>query len=288
MNKTKPSARVLLDSISPMGHRVTTLEVVMHRFILAEFNTHRAFSRNSASSRAVPVTKTLARVLTDPAIPLEWPTERKGMSGGEPLRNEPGPGNARLSTARAHWLYAAEVACNHAEQLVKLGVHKSVVNRLLEPFSWHTVIVTATDWEGFFDQRLACDETGRPLAQPEMYEVAHEMYRAIALSKPTALDYDEWHTPLITDHEDDRDLPLDARKRISAARCARVSYLTHDGRRDHLKDMELYDRLVRDGHWSPLEHVCTPASLFEIDRHMVRGNLTRWRQLRHIAEGQRR
>jgi thymidylate synthase ThyX len=290
---TKPSARVLLDSVSPAGHRVTTMEVVMHRFVLAEFNTHRAFSRNSASSRAIPVSKMIKQVMDDPAIPLKWSAEQRGMQGGETIER---PGYA-LSV----WLDARDNAVECASALVKTSVHKSVVNRLLEPFAWHTVIVTATGWDNFFTQR--CTQ----YAQPEIRAVALLMHKSISASKPQLLDYGQWHTPLVT-YAADHDLTdpwysdVDVRKNVSAARCARVSYLTHDGRRDFKKDLELYDRLVSADppHWSPLEHVCTPDPVLGTDQLLhdptdsrwVTGsarptNLRGWVQLRHVVEASR-
>ena len=243
------------------------MEVRMHRFVLAEFNTHRVFSRNSASSRAIPVRRTLGRVAEDPAIPLGWPTEQKGMQGGEPL------GEQEADQALEIWLKARDQAIESASQLATLGVHKSVTNRLLEPFMWHTVIVSSTEWENFWGLRLSA------LAQPEMGAVASLMREAYLGSNPTPLAYGQWHLPYI--RTEDQDLPVEQQCKISAARCARVSYLTHDGVRDPDKDIELYDRLVTvtPPHASPLEHVATPCS--GLGDHLHRGNFEGWDQLRH-------
>jgi len=138
-----PSARVIADSISPTGHRLTTIEVTLHRFVLAELTTHRAFSRNSASSRAIPVSRTMVTLAEHPAIPLRWASEQKGMQGGPDLPD------GTAAKAELLWLSARDDAVNTAHRLLDLGVHKSVVNRLLEPFMWTTVIVSATDWDGF-------------------------------------------------------------------------------------------------------------------------------------------
>ena len=276
---TTPSARVLLDSISQAGHRVTTMEVVMHRFALAEFNTHRVFSRNSASSRAIPVKKMIERVHSDIAYPVVWPSEKSGMSGGPEI------GPHFVANARTRWSYAAEIMIEIAEEMSQIGVHKSVTNRLLEPFLWQTIIVTSTEWDNFFKQRIS------PGAQPELREAAIMMKIALELSQPQELVEDEWHMPLLQPDELDfygalgEDMD-EQRKWVSAARCARVSYLTHDGRRDIEKDIELYQRLVRDGHWSPLEHVCRPIDTDDVDGYGIgaRGNLHGWVQLRHIEE----
>lgn len=266
---TVPTATVVLDSVSPAGVRLTTIEVTLHRFVLAELNTHRVLSRNSASSRAIPTAKQVRRLVEDPALPVEFGTNQRGMQAGEPLT-----GDAH-DAALATWLEARDHAVAAAERLFELGVHKQVVNRILEPFMWHTVIASGTDWDGFWQQRCS------PLAQPEIRVAAEAMRDAYHASQPTPIGDGEWHTPYVRD--DERDLDVGLRTRISAARCARVSYLTHDGRRDLAADEELYERLITADppHWSPLEHVATPAS------DPVPGNYRGWRQLRHEVESAR-
>lgn len=265
---TTPNATVIADSISPGGVRLTTIEVTLHRFVLAELNTHRTFSRNSASSRAIPVSRQLQRVLEDPAMPVEFGANQPGMQAGEALTGE------AQADALCAWLAARDAAVEAVRQLALLGVHKQVTNRLLEPFMWQTCLVTATDWDGFWQQRCS------PLAQPEIMAAAVAMRAAFDASQPRPLADGDWHTPLI--QPDEADLHLEARKRISAARCARVSYLTHDGRRDLSVDEQLYDRLVTADppHWSPLEHVARPLA----DGEQPAGNLGGWRQLRHDIE----
>lgn len=287
--RDRVQARVIADSLSPTGHRLTTLEVTMHRFMLAEFNTHRVFSRNSESSRAVPLRKRLHKVRWSPAIPLVFPAEQKGMSGGEPLDHDD------YFRAVDAWTEAASKAADMAEELTRedryaAPVHKSVVNRLLEPFLWHTVVVTATEWEGFFHQR--CHEA----AQPEIQAAAECMRAVMEMSTPADVAYGQWHLPFI---ETD-DLHAIARllasragatgedvitlaKQVSSARCARTSYVTHDGRRSIEDDLGLYERLVvRQAldtdpvHWSPLEHVATPRP-----HAACPGNFRGWLQHRH-------
>lgn len=274
------SAKVIKDSVSEAGDRLTTMEVVCHRFVLAEFNTHRAFSRNSASSRAIPLHKQIERVRKDPAIPMVWASEKPGMSGGAEIDS---PGAATLA-----WLDASEEAVQHAQHMADLGVHKSLCNRLLEPFMWHTIIVSATDWDGFWKQRCS------PLAQPEMRLCAEAMKLAYNESTPTFVQYDQWHMPYVSERDfseeefDSAASAIEIVKQISAARCARVSYLTHDGVRDPSKDLDLFQKLATADppHASPLEHVATPGrtnpSLIagEISPKTP-GNFTGWRQLRH-------
>ncbi len=258
-------ARVLTDSVSPAGIRLTTLEVRFPRFILSEMNTHRVFSRNSASSRAVPTKKMIERVLAHPAMPVEWGVNKPGMSASEAL------GEGQAEEAAAEWLRARDSAVEHVRNLQRLELHKQVINRLLEPFMWHTVIITATEWENFFTLRLAEN------AQPEIRAAAQRMRRAIDTSEPKAVGLGEWHLPLIQD--DERRLPVDTLKMVSAARCARVSYLTHEGQRDLEKDVELCERLRADRHLSPFEHVATPSD--DVDFH---ANFRGWIQMRRAVE----
>lgn len=277
-------ATVLLDSITEQGDRLTTMEVCFPRIVLAEFNTHRVFSRNSASSRAIPVAKMIERVERDPYVPKYWGKNQSGMQADEAL--------SRKAAAQAEHIWRASLATqlSYARQLADLDTHKQLVNRLLEPFMWHTVIVTATEWSNFFALRANKD------AQPEIQTIARLMQDAYRESKPQVLRAGEWHLPLLQPDEQSliKDDVLQACK-ISAARCARVSYLTHDGKRDIAKDIELYDRLVSAGHMSPLEHVATPLvdSLTDLARYAgvyhkkevqlssaFCGNFRGWQQLR--------
>lgn len=268
-------AKVIADSVSPTGSRLTTIEAQFHRFILAEVNTHRAFSRNSASSRAIPTAKLIEQVRTNPAIPIEFGSNKPGMQAGEEVLNQVGSEGA--------WRSAAYWATARASELLSYGVHKQIVNRLLEPFMWHKAIITSTEagWNNFFEQRIS------PLAQPEIDLLAQRIHEAMSLSQPLFQYYGHWHVPYIT-MRDVYDLelmgrPQDDERKVSAARCARVSYLTHDGKRDLAKDLELYDKLVSADppHWSPLEHVATPD-----DRWDSIGNFDGWEQLRHLPEYQ--
>jgi len=240
------SAKIIKDSVSEIGMRLTTMEVVFPRIILAEFNTHRLFSRNSASSRAIPVEKMLKRVRENPYIPSHWGKNQKGMQAEQEVDIE--------TAARAldEWLAACALATNQAEQLMKLGIHKQITNRLLEPFMWHTCIVSATEWSNFF--HLRCN----PQAHPEIQAIAYAMRDALQASVPLSVAYGDWHLPFIDDDEL-KTHGVAVAKKASVGRCARVSYLTHDGRRDINEDVALHDRLLTSGHMSPLEHVATPV-----------------------------
>lgn len=279
----KPSARVLADSLASNGKRLTTMEVTGHRFILAEFNTHRAFSRNSASSRAIPYKKMREKAMEQTAFPVVWPAEQKGMQGGDEVSSQNRFG------ARIEWALARNEAVKSADRLHQLGVHKSVINRLLEPFLPHTIIVSATEWDGFWAQR--CHED----AQPEIRVLAEEMFYAFKASSPRVVDEGDWHLPLV--HAEDytmimdeypratHSFAIDILKKLSVARCARVSYLTHEGTRDHDKDLELYDRLFshKPAHASPFEHVATPSPSYP-EHYRSKGNFAGWVQLRHLLD----
>jgi thymidylate synthase ThyX len=261
------SARVLLDSRAPSGARLTTFEARYPRFIHSEMMTHRMFSRNAASSRAIPIKKMIAAVRDEPAMPIHWGRNQTGMSAREEIPAE------IAEMAKAEWRHALEDALRHAERLAEkdIDLHKQLVNRLLEPFAWITVIITATDWANFFTQRAHED------AQPEIRHIAELMLAAYRASVPQAVELGHWHMPLIQD--DEHSLPEEERVKISVARCARVSYLTHDGKRDYAKDVELYDKLLdggANGHWSPFEHVATPA----VDGAVRSGNFAGWEQFR--------
>lgn len=283
MSDFQPSAKIIADSINEQGHRLVTMEVQMHRFVLAEFNTHRSFSRNSASSRAIPFRKMLDRVDNDPALPVHWGKEQKGMQSGESLSQED------IEWCEAEWLSAKAYSADIAVRLHNKGLHKSLCNRILEPWLVHTVICTATEWDNFFWQR--CD----PAAQPEMRAVADRMQAAYYLSKPRQLAHGEWHLPY-TRPEDKIDIftqspgtdneAQEFLKKISVARCARVSYLTQDGKRDIGEDLNLYRRLVGSGHWSPFEHVATP--IVGNDPYDCSGNFIGWRQLRKTFRDENR
>ena len=259
------AARVLLDSVSEAGIRLTTLEVTFPRFVLAEFNTHRQFSRNSASSRAIPTSKLIERVENDAVVPLVWGRNQKGMSASEVLAQE------EQAEAQRAWLDARDCAVEQAQRLHHLEVHKQIVNRILEPFLWHTVIVTATEWQNFFELRCGSN------AQPEIREAALRTREAMELSTPSLVRSGQWHTPLI--QPDELTLDIETRKRVSVARCARVSYLTHEGKREIEKDLELYERLKRDRHLSPFEHVATPT----VD-NSFHANFRGWLQMRQEIE----
>jgi thymidylate synthase ThyX len=269
-------AKVVADSISEASDRLTTMEVTFPRMVLSEFNTHRVFSRNSASSRAIPIEKQLERIKSEPFVPTYWGANQQGMQAKAELSG------LERERAIGIWTEARNSAVAHAERLLQLGVHKQLTNRLLEPFMWHTVIVTATEWSNFWALRA------NPDAQPEIRTIAEMMQDAYQTSTPSLVRRDEWHLPLIQPDEYDGTFEFsEVARKVSAARCARVSYLTHDGKRDHEQDLKLYKRLVDGGHMSPLEHVATPDYEMRLEPPFPdelsgkwSGNFRGWKQLR--------
>lgn len=263
------SARVLADSISESGYRLTTMEVTFPRFVLAEFNTHRVFSRNSASSRAIPFAKQIAKIIEDPFIPEYWGANQSGMQAATEI-----PKKEQIKAKQA-WLKARDVAIELASGLAELPVHKQTVNRLIEPFMWHTVLVTSSEWSNFY--ALRTDEN----AQPEIRKAAQLMQDVQETSEPKLLKDGQWHLPLIQDDERDGKFETTERARlISVGRCARVSYLTHDGVRDPQKDVELAEMLRGNGHMSPFEHVARPMTAKELETGEWSGNFRGWHQYR--------
>jgi thymidylate synthase ThyX len=297
--------KVLADSQSPAGYRLTTLEATFPRFVLAEFNTHRVFSRNSASSRAIPIAKQLRRVLEEPYVPIEFGSNQPGMQAGPALSGE------KRGAAEREWLRARDDAVrrvlglvtdpdafpaeedlleivqqvegvirNRAQPTEWLNVHKQVANRLLEPFMWHTVIVTATEWDNFWNLRC------HPDAQPEIRLIAEKMRVAMVASDPAALGPDDWHLPLVRPEDREEVESVEDLIKISAGRCARISYLTHAGKRDLSADIELHDRLLESGHMSPLEHPARPLAAPELAQSEWSGNFRGWHSYRKSIAGE--
>lgn len=254
-------AEIITDSVNPDGDRLTTMRVRHPRFIHAEMMAHRAFSRNTVSSRAVPVKKFLEQVRTDPALPIFWGKNQPGMQSYEEL-----DGAARWD-AKTYWSTTRTFVADMVEKLAALGLHKQLTNRLLEPFLWHTAIISSTDWDHFFHLRRATD------VQPETHLLADLMFAAREESIPVSLYWGEWSLPYVTEHERQNHLRSEVLK-FSAARCARVSYLNHDGSNpDPAKDVDLHDKLIKAPHASPFEHPAMAAP----GRH---ANFTGFRQYR--------
>jgi len=241
------TAEVLLDSICN-GHRLTTMKVRCPRIILSEFNTHRAFSRNSASSRAIPTSKFRNRVKENPYFPQQWNVAGVGMTAAGPM-NEFSAIRMReelkdLIDNALDWHSGCEAAFAPA---------KEQINRYLEPFMYTEILVSATEWLNFFYLRCS------PQADPAMQMTADAMLEAYIESFPKLLKPGEWHFPFFMKH--DKKLSTSDKAKVCTARCARVTYFNfgEDGKSpDHSKDIATHDKLLNSLHMSPFEH-CAQA-----------------------------
>ena len=237
--------KILADSVNTAGNRLRTFCCTYPRIIHSELMTHRLFSRNAASSRAIPVEKILDMVMTNPFIPIHWGAAQKGMQAYAEVADK--------ASCEREWLKARDHAVEQARRLLDLGLHKQVVNRILEPWMWITTIISTTSLKHF--ELLRAHEA----AEPHFQKLARMMVSAAAYSDATLLFPGEWHLPFLRLTEGDSELSEENRLKVCTARCARVSYLTHDGRRDVEEDIKLHDRLLENGHWSPFEHVAQAA-----------------------------
>ena len=226
------------------GTRVLwSIQLRYWRAIHGELMTHRDFSRNAGSSRATPVKKMLAQVWNDPAGPIHWGANQAGMQARAQLVGW------RYAAAGALWRTAGKVMCGFAWGLMKLGLHKQVANRLLEPWQYINVLVSSTEWKNFFALRDHVD------AQPEMQELAEAILLAQWCFDPQELDAGEWHMPYVSAVERQQ-LDLFTCIRLSAARCARISIEPFDGDASIVKEIGRHDLLVGSEpiHASPTEH----------------------------------
>ena len=295
------SVKIVADSISPQGVRLTTYELQYPRYIHAEIMTHRVFSRNAQSSRAVPVKKALEM---ESVAPIVWGKNIAGMSSAEELEG------VQLESAKALWDEAVNVTKIFSSRLAEQGLHKQWANRMTEWFSPIKVAVTATEWDNFFWLR---DDP--EAAQPEIVELARQMKKVMNDSKPMLLNPGEWHLPYIIVGRDTykREVryytqeeggwlehDLETAKKISASACAQVSYRKLDTSVE--KALEIYEKLFSGAkpHLSPLEHQATPMiqaehnvyegktpleegiTSYSSDLYCYSGNLRGWVQLRQV------
>lgn len=250
--------------------RLTTMALTYPRFIHAEFMTHRVFSRNASSSRAIPVVKLVDMALQDPAFFVEVGRNQPGMQADKLV-----PEVIR-STFQDEWEELANLVAGYATRwALTYGIHKQVVNRVMEPWHHIKVVVTATDWKNFFELR------DHPDAQPEIRALAIRMREAMNNSSPVTRAR---HLPYVTSDERDS-LPLSDLFKLSTARCARVSYMNHDNTSpDVMKDCELHDQLVgsKPIHASPAEH---SAMAWTYVPDILRSNFSQpWVQYRKYVE----
>lgn len=290
------SATIIQDSISKDGIRLITFELEYPRFIHAELMTHRMFSRNAASSRAIPVAKMHHIIETNPATPVWWGKNQSGMQAKEEVED--------IQYAKNTWMHAVRSALACSNDLLAAGLHKQITNRVTEFAQMMKTIVTATDWDNWFDLRK------HPDAQPEIHELAVCMDKAMNDSVPMPIKEGEWHVPYIDRFVSNMGhmsytsdgvtvSEVDAIK-ISASCCAQVSYRNNDMSLE--KAREIFDKLINSWpqHASPIEHQATPMKFSKMifNKHppeweqgissvnrnsdFYSGNLRGWKQYRHL------
>jgi len=293
------TARILSDSISPSGTRMTTFEIEYPRFILAELNTHRMLSKNSASSRAIPVAAMHEHIRANTAAPVYWGKNQPGMKAREELHT------VDKHTAQLIWNLARDRAIIAAGELNALGSHKQITNRVTEPWMIMKTVISGTEWANFFWLR------DHPDAQPEIAVLANKMHQAYDASQPQQLQPGEWHVPYVKSYRDtstgilhyldnkDADITAEEARVISSSCCAQVSYRKNDD--SYEKALKIYQQLIESepAHASPVEHQATPMSspdsfvdlgTTHIDRsnRAWSGNLRGWTQFRKLIPNEAR
>jgi hypothetical protein len=294
-------ATIIADSISPEGIRLTTFQLKYPYIIHGEFLTHRMFSRNSSSTRAIPIKELIRRIKEDPFVPLHWGAAQKGMQADKECNEVVSCGVVGIPKPRERaWEDAMWNAIQVAQDFDEAGYHKQVANRLLMPFMHMDTVCTATDWANFFHLRI------HPDAEPHICMLAKTMKQQLDLGKPRPLQPGEWHLPYIT--ADDwvegvgMGVPTDDIQKVfikqSVARCAWVSYVDPLGKKATVEqEIALHDKLVvsQPLHSTPAEHQATPdrkisTSWEPCDAKWLNpwqhGNLRGFRQYRKMLPGE--
>ena len=277
---TTISAMVIADSVGLEAPRLTTMLLRYPLVIHAELMTHRVFSRNAASSRAIPIQKMIKATLDDPFIPLVWTKNQPGMQGYTELS----PNEAEA--AKTVWMGALTEAVRFTRRLDNMNVHKQIANRLLAPFAHITVVVSSTQWSNWFALR------DHPKAEPHIKMLAQKMHVALEASKPTTLFPGEWHLPFVGERDRQRaSMGHPEPIRLSVARCASTSYKTVDDF-DMTQDRadKLFEGLLGEMpiHASPAEHQAKIAVNTSADDLARNGNFGEgWVQFRKTIKGER-
>ena len=295
MNKTKISAKIVADSISPQGDRLISVLCTFPRIILAEVNTHRMLSKNTSSSRATPFLKMVEAIKNNPFIPIAWQSKHSGMQGSEYLT-----GSSEIKLLENKWLEAKDLAVQQATLLENSNVTKQLCNRLLEPFMWTTMLITGSreGWKNFFN--LRCPQYKLPIEPSEIYKskkdtikkhnypelhtmdnlwwmqynkgqaeihmmaLAEKIYDAMNESTPKQLKESEWHIPMISDSESLK-LSIDDQIKLSVGRAANTSYtVVGDGKELTLEHaIKIHDKCMELVHSSVFEHCARAMSEIE-------------------------
>ena len=297
-------ARIIADSISPVGHRITTVEATYPRIVHAEVMTHRVFARNSASTRAIALIAQLQNLLFNPFIPEEFGINKSGMQAVNILMGRKHDEAVKIwldgrdralttfvelilgrkvagevlgyNTISGHHFACAKDIEKHLQEIIDLvpdtkeefdpeatdllNVHKQLAGRGLEAYMWHTVVITATEWDNFFGLRV------HPDAQGEIAKIAALIKREREASVPVELDYGQWHTPFVEPGEFSN---IEDAVKASVSRAAATSYNRQNNKNPEAQ-LKLYNRLLGGGHMSPFEHQATP---FSREERTLRANL---------------
>lgn len=302
---------LLKHSVSESGQQIASFECEYHRLFHAEVMTHRVFSRNAASSRAIPIKKAIEQVKKFPAMPVFWGKNQSGMQAKEELAG------INKSLAQLLWNIGGYCAGTVVGLMDKVGLHKQLANRLLEPFQMIKVVITATSYDNFFYLR------NHEAAQPEFQELAKLMWETLNGSTPQELKAGEWHLPYVNSYRNEfgdlvyytketitnevegvtevrsgtRVLTLEEAQKLSASLCAQVSYRLSDQTLE--KAYKIYDILVgmKPAHSSPFEHAATPMKVpkwkdqiyweegvthMDTEGYFWSGNLKGWIQYRQL------
>ena len=277
--------KIVADSINGYsGVRITTFEYEAPRIILAEINTHRVFSRNASSTRAIPVKTLIKQIWDNPFTPTYWGSNQPGMQAKDELSG------VKLALAKFGWNIGSKVACSLALFLSKVGLHKQIAGRVLEPWMMVKGVITSTELENWYTLR------NHPDAQPEIQDLAYKMKCAQSQSTPKRLFHGQWHLPYVDTIEEGsfdtatqyyfdeagNKISLDMAQKISASCCAQVSYRKNDSSLE--KAETIFDRLVssKPAHMSPVEHQATPIVTSNPNTFVA--NFRTWKQFRTILE----
>lgn len=271
----KITAKVILDSISEDGVRLTTLHLHYPRYILPEIDTHRMLSKNSRSSRARPINSVMREVYDNPFIPSHWTAYQKGMQGQEITDPKAIEFYTDFITSLGKNIVdAIELFNENCDAKGIPRLHKQVLNRYIENFASTDTIISGTDWKNFFDLRIS------DKAEPHIKELAEAMHKAMDESTPKVVTIGNYHLPYITSEELEQNSLADC-KLASVARCARVSYAPFGSTEpDFKKDLELGRTLLKDKHMSAFEHVATP--LLHASERV--SNFRGWKQFRQEVD----
>lgn len=281
------NSEIVCDSINPCGVRIVTQKLTYPRIVHSEFLTHRVFSKNASSSRAVPAKRMINNVVSNPFIPIEFQKAHSGMQGSENMIG------SEKEDAIALWLESRDVAIIQAYKMLEAGITKQLINRILEPYQYYQVLMTSTEFDNFFELR------DHEAAEIHIQALARTMQESMNLSIPKELEVGEWHIPygdnmsyhelynIVSDNgrwsffaepvEEIQELKL----KIATARCARISYETlgDEPNIDYKADLKLYNTLLESKHFSPFEH----CALAQEDNKFYK-NFKGWKQFREVLE----